>query len=368
MRKPSFGIAILVVLMVFLAGSPIAVGSTTKNYVDVTLHDWEKGNFPEIWDLTMGDLTLSYRVDMSAIESAGWSAVEVGLREVGAPNLDPSLKGGWMQSNYRYLSSDNYKQDKNDFHLLRKHWLYTYYDATDPNTLVRPFMSHACYGFWFDRTGVSLEEAKIWGNIDGATYNTSGVYDIVITYHALDATTATMFATINGIQQGFYISGWKNAEPEFYPAGRSFTGDMTQMQVFYGRGGGGGGSVTLSDITVNGIYTWTEVDIDIQPSSEPNSLNPTLEDVVQVAVLTTGYFDAGTVDPKTVVFAGAKPVEWHMEDVDGDGDMDMLFHFNTQELNLDITSTEATLTGDTTDGRRIRGTDTLRIVPKWWSW
>jgi hypothetical protein len=29
-----------------------------------------------------------------------------------------------------------------------------------------------------------------------------------------------MFATINGVQQGLYVGGWKNAEPEFYPAGR----------------------------------------------------------------------------------------------------------------------------------------------------
>jgi len=48
-----------------------------------------------------------------------------------------------------------------------------------------------------------------------------------------------------------YTGGWKNAPPEFYPAGRSFTGNMARMQVFYGRGGGGG-TVTLSDIQVLG--------------------------------------------------------------------------------------------------------------------
>ena len=35
-----------------------------------------------------------------------------------------------------------------------------------------------------------------------------------------------------------------------------------------------------------------------------------------------------------------------------------------QELNLDENSTEATLTGDTTDGKHILGTDTVNIVPK----
>ena len=83
-----------------------------------------------------------------------------------------------------------------------------------------------------------------------------------------------------------------------------------------------------------------------------------------VAVLTTGDFDATTVDSDTVEFAGASPVRWTMEDVDGDGDTDLLFHFKTQELNLDKNSTEATLTGYTSGGEFIWGTDTVNIVPK----
>jgi hypothetical protein len=41
----------------------------------------------------------------------------------------------------------------------------------------------------------------------------------------------------------------------------------------------------------------------------------------------------------------------------------MLFHFRTQELNLDENSNEATLTGDTLDGGHIRGTDAVNVVP-----
>ena len=82
-----------------------------------------------------------------------------------------------------------------------------------------------------------------------------------------------------------------------------------------------------------------------------------------VAVLTTEEFDATLVDPGTVKFADAFPVRWTTEDVDGDGDLDMLFHFKTQELNLDANSTEATLTGATTVGEEITGTDEVRIVP-----
>lgn len=102
--------------------------------------------------------------------------------------------------------------------------------------------------------------------------------------------------------------------------------------------------------------------IDIKPGSDPNSINLKSKGVMPVAVLTTDLFDAATVDPDTVSFAGASPVRWTMEDVDGDGDMDLLFHFKTQELGLVGGSTEATLTGDTYDGETFTGVDSVRIV------
>lgn len=107
-----------------------------------------------------------------------------------------------------------------------------------------------------------------------------------------------------------------------------------------------------------------EVDIDIKPGSDPNSINLKSKGVVPVAVLTTEDFDASNINPATVLFASASPLRWNMEDVDGDGDLDMIFHFNTQELNLDENSTEACLTGQTTDGQSIHGCDSVNIVPK----
>ena len=52
-----------------------------------------------------------------------------------------------------------------------------------------------------------------------------------------------------------------------------------------------------------------------------------------------------------------------MEDVDYDGDQDLIFHFKTQELDLDENGTLATLKGQTFDGMDIVGTDTVNIVP-----
>lgn len=49
--------------------------------------------------------------------------------------------------------------------------------------------------------------------------------------------------------------------------------------------------------------------------------------------------------------------------MDLDGDTDLLFHFKTQELQLDETSNEGVLTGSTFDGQNIEGIDSVKIVP-----
>lgn len=109
-----------------------------------------------------------------------------------------------------------------------------------------------------------------------------------------------------------------------------------------------------------------DVEIDIRPDSDQNVINLGSGGVVPVAILTTADFDAGTVRPASVRFAGAAPRRWAMEDVDRDGDLDLLLNFKIQDLELDASSTEATLTGETfphAGGVLIEGTDGVRIVP-----
>ena len=97
--------------------------------------------------------------------------------------------------------------------------------------------------------------------------------------------------------------------------------------------------------------------IDIKLGSDPNSINLNSKGVVPVTVL-----DASTVDdPDTYSFAGADPVRWTMEDVNNDGTDDLVFHFKTQDLELDQDSTEAFLIGD--DGS-FDAWDWVNIVPK----
>jgi len=105
--------------------------------------------------------------------------------------------------------------------------------------------------------------------------------------------------------------------------------------------------------------------IDIKPGSDSNSINLKSKGVVPVAILSTGNFDATTIDGETVRFGPdeAKPVHYAIEDVDGDGDLNMTLHFKTQETGLGAEDIEAILTGQTQDGVHVIGVDVVRIVP-----
>ena len=127
---------------------------------------------------------------------------------------------------------------------------------------------------------------------------------------------------------------------------------------------GDGDGNAISDIgAYEFVLTYIEVEIDIKPGGVSNSINLKSKGKVPVAVLTTDDFDAYTIEPETVTFAGANPLRWSMEDVDNDGDDDMLLHFMTQELELTEEVIEASLEGETYDGTYIMGTESVRIVP-----
>jgi len=84
--------------------------------------------------------------------------------------------------------------------------------------------------------------------------------------------------------------------------------------------------------------------------------------VVPVAILTTDFFDALTIDHNTVMFGEAYEThrdkksgeaQRHEEDFDGDGDLDLVFHFRFDETGYECDAENVLLTGYTFDGTMI---------------
>jgi len=163
------------------------------------------------------------------------------------------------------------------------------------------------------------------------------------------------------------------------PSATSFTLDL--LSTYHELTGvyGNGDTINLKfrgNIPINLVTVTPDsgMVIDIKPGNEQNNINLKSNGVVPVAALTTGDFDTATIDPTTAIFAGASPSHWSTEDIDHDGDDDIIFHFRTQELDLDENSTEATLTAQlmsqmktlsaaqASSGAVVSGTDTVKIV------
>jgi probable HAF family extracellular repeat protein len=110
----------------------------------------------------------------------------------------------------------------------------------------------------------------------------------------------------------------------------------------------------------------TKISIDIQPGSDPASINPKSNGKIPVAILTTDTFDATTVNAATVRFGAvgteAVPVQVAVEDVNGDGRPDLLLTFNTPATGITCGATSASLTGETQSRQAIEGTDAIQTV------
>jgi hypothetical protein len=113
-----------------------------------------------------------------------------------------------------------------------------------------------------------------------------------------------------------------------------------------------------------------QVEIDIKPGSDPNSINPKSKGKIPVAILSTADFDAPsgidwdsltfgqTGDEDSLAFCSPSP-----EDVDGDGLYDLVCHFFTQRAGFECGGESGYLKGQTVDGVSIEGSDSVRIVP-----
>lgn len=111
------------------------------------------------------------------------------------------------------------------------------------------------------------------------------------------------------------------------------------------------------------------VTIDIRPGETPNTINLKSNGQISVAIYSSAAIDVTRADPSTITMAGASVAKnpqglflTSIADLNGDGLPDLQVQFNTQNLQLSTTDTQATLTGRTTDGRNFRGSDSIVVI------
>jgi len=239
---------LLSVVLIIPLGTSFASTPVTRLYGDMI----EEGSFwvdkyGQAWDLTRCDLTLSYTLNMSEHVPEGqqtdWTLVGIGSgawawMSSGAPaaaTTDPHLND---IDDKLHLGSMPNKGDESNYDVLFPHRVVEVPIGVPRNN----------YGIWFDRDGIGKGQEKLWGAIDGATYNTDGIYQVVLTYHAISPDLGTVFAAVNDVQSGFYVE-WRNTRPDYFPVGMSFSGDLSRIKVFASLWGE---NVKLTDISASG--------------------------------------------------------------------------------------------------------------------
>jgi len=142
---------------------------------------------------------------------------------------------------------------------------------------------------------------------------------------------------------------------------RFFNGTIDEVRIW---------NRALTDIEIGDNYLLGDVEIDIKPGSDTNSINLGSHGVVPVAILGSIDFDAATVNPLTVTLSGAEvKVKGHsgnagsLEDVNGDGYLDLVVQVYTENLDLEIGDVDAVLNAYTYAGPALTGHDVIRIVP-----
>jgi hypothetical protein len=266
MKKIFYLIIVVLLGFVFFGLGNNTPTRSTVVYEDVTLSGgFQSGHFPEVWDLTACDLVISFTYDANGLvddyggDAHAWS--ELGVRMLGYGDFNPTWDvegaGVWLATDYDWTINTfdpdppGYPTlDLDDKLILQKAGGHGEGDYNLPSAPLVPWNNHRV---WWDRDGVDP-----WQNDE--TANTAGICHIEISLKHTSYTSGEAYMTINGLAQGFEIDGkWNTIE--LSPAGMTFSGDMTKMQVFYGLYGyGATHSVDFKKITVTGCLGTIVID------------------------------------------------------------------------------------------------------------
>jgi hypothetical protein len=106
----------------------------------------------------------------------------------------------------------------------------------------------------------------------------------------------------------------------------------------------------------------TNISINIKPKH----INPIKKGIIKVAILSTSTFRANTIDLTSIRFGkiGTEASFLHpvLRDIDKVGDFDMLLYFKTQDTAIKCGDFTAWLTGKSSGGQVIKGSDSINTV------
>ena len=166
-------ILLAVIAFIALGMIPALANSacTTQDYGDVALSGgFQTGHFPQLWDLTACDMTISFTADLTGlVDDPGthaWS--EIGVRALGYGDFNPTWMaegaGVWLCTDYDW-NANTFDPDPvgspildlDDKLILQKGGGLGEGSYNLPSTPPNPWANHRV---WFDRDGVDQWQCK----------------------------------------------------------------------------------------------------------------------------------------------------------------------------------------------------------------
>ncbi len=124
------------------------------------------------------------------------------------------------------------------------------------------------------------------------------------------------------------------------------------------------------DPVLVGLTLDIELGLDVKPGNDVDPVNLRANGTLPVAILSTERVDATQIDPATILVGGAPVAQLgngrynvQFRDVNGDGLLDLFLHVDLPLIELEPDATAITFEA-LWNGRRVVGTDAVRIVPR----